>query len=96
MHLLASNVGGPFEWFSQHIQTVAWPAIFIVIWRVSKYVERISTQAGKTIGQIDTMATNCFPTMQTSLQNQDTLLKSMDKNLSTIAENSQRSRGDYK
>ena len=95
MHLLASNVGGPFEWFSQHIQTVAWPAIFIVIWRVSKYVERISTQAGKTIGQIDTMATNCFPTMQASLQKQDDFLHSMDVSLKTVAENSQRRRSDF-
>jgi hypothetical protein len=95
IHLLASSATGPFEWFSQHIQTVAWPAIFICIWRVSKYVERISSQANKTITQIDTMSTNCIPTIQTSLQGQDKLLQSMDQHLATIADNSHRRREDH-
>ena len=95
IHLLASSVGGPFEYFTQHIQAIAWPAIFIVIWRVSKYVERFSNQATKTVGQIDKMSENCFPTMQASLQKQDDLLHSMDASLKTIAENSHRRREDF-
>jgi len=32
------------------------------------------------------MATNCFPTMQASLKNQDVLLKSMDQSLLALVE----------
>ena len=85
----------PFEWFSTHIQVVSWPAIFLVIWRVSKWVERLTTTATKTIGQIDTLATNHFPHMEESLKRQDTLLSEINGHLATIAENSGRRREDF-
>jgi len=85
----------PFEWFSTHIQVVSWPAIFLVIWRVSKWVERLTTTATKTIGQIDTLATNHMPHVEASLANQDKLMASMDAHLAKIAENSGRRREDF-
>ena len=73
--------GSPFEWVAQHIQLVGWPALCIFAWQVARYFERITTLASKTITQIDTMATNHFPHMEASLQNQDVLLHSVDASL---------------
>jgi hypothetical protein len=95
-HLLAIlSPNGPFEYFTQHIQAIAWPAVFVCIWRVSKAVERVKTQAVKTIDQIDEMASNHFPHMETSLAKQDVLLTSMDVNIKTIADNSHRRREEF-
>ena len=85
----------PFEWVSTHIQTVAWPAVFLVIWRVSRWVTQLQSTATKTIGQIDTLATNHFPHMEASLQKQDALLAEMNGHLATIAQNSGRRREDF-
>ena len=82
----------PFEWASQHLQTLGWPVLCFFAWRVSKYFEHVSAQAIKTINQIDIMATNHFPHMETSLQTQDGLLHSMDASLKQIATNQQRHR----
>jgi len=76
----------PFEWVSQHLQLIGWPLLVIAAWKVSAVFERLSIQAVKTVSQIDTMATNCFPTMQRSLQNQDTLLHNIDGSLKTLVE----------
>jgi hypothetical protein len=91
--MIVSN--SPFEWFSQHIQTVAWPAIFLVIWRVSRWVTQIQSAANKTITQIDTLATNHFPHMEASLSKQDNLLVEMNGHLAKIAENSTRRREEF-
>ena len=91
--MIVSN--SPFEWFSQHIQTVAWPAIFLVIWRVSRWVTQIQSAATKTIEQIDTLATNHIPHVEASLANQDKLMASMDAHLAKIVENSNRRREDF-
>ena len=85
----------PFEWVSTHIQTVAWPAVFLVIWRVSRWVTQLQSMATKTIGQIDTLATNHFPHMEESLKRQDTLLSEINGHLSKIADNSGRRREDF-
>jgi hypothetical protein len=85
----------PFEWVAQHLQVIGWPTLCIFAWKVATYFERLSAQASKTIGQIDTLATNHFPHMEASLKNQDDLLHSMDKSLSTIADNSRRRREDF-
>ena len=96
IHLLAQIANNsPFEWAAQHIQIIGWPTLCIFAWQVARYFERITNQASKTIGQIDTMATNHFPHMQESLQNQDVLLHSVDASLITIAENSRRRREDF-
>jgi hypothetical protein len=75
------------EWVTQHLQLIGWPALCIAAWKVSGYVKTVTDQATKTVGQIDKMATNCFPTMQTSLQNQDGLLHSMDESLKQMVVN---------
>ena len=85
----------PFEWFSQHIQTVAWPAVFLVIWRVSRWVTQLTAVGTKTIDQINTLATNHMPHVEASLANQDKLMASMDAHLAKIAENSGRRREDF-
>ncbi len=97
IHLLAqiANNPSPFEWAFQHLALVGWPAICYAAWKISKYVERLTRQASLTVGQIDKMATNCFPTMQESLQKQDALLHSVDASLKTIADNSRRRREDF-
>jgi hypothetical protein len=88
--MLVPNNLPPFEWAYQHMALVGWPTVCYCAWRLSRYVDRVTRQAVKTVSQIDKMATNCFPTMQRSLENQDGLLHSMDKSLKTIAENSSR------
>jgi hypothetical protein len=85
----------PFEWFSTHIQAVAWPTIFVIIWRVSCWVTKLTTTATKTIEQIDTLATNHMPHVEDSLANQDRLMASMDAHLAKIADNSGRRREDF-
>jgi hypothetical protein len=85
----------PFEWFSQHIQTVAWPAVFLVIWRVSRWVTQLTATAGKTIKQIDTLATNHMPHIEASLANQDKLMETMTLHLAKIADNSGRRRENF-
>lgn len=75
----------PFEWMSQHIQLIGWPALVWFAWTVARYFEKVSAQTSKTIGQIDKMSTNCFPTMERSLKNQDRLMHSMDVSLRKIA-----------
>jgi hypothetical protein len=67
-----SNFPQTFEWAYAHLGLIGWPAL--------------AEQATKTVGQIDKMATNCFPTMEASLKTQDGLLHSMDASLRTIAE----------
>ena len=76
----------PFEFITQHLQVIGWPALCFFAWKVSKYFERITTQASKTIGQIDTMATNHFPHMEESLKRQDEFLHSVDTSLKTLVQ----------
>jgi hypothetical protein len=85
----------PFEYFSTHLQVLGWPALLFFAWQVARYFERITAQASKTIGQIDTLATNHMPHMEESLKNQDGLLHSIDTSLKTIADNSRRRREDF-
>jgi hypothetical protein len=80
----------PFEWVSSHLQVVGWPVLVYLAWKVSKYFDRASKQIVKTVGQIDLMATNHFPHMESSLSTHDTLLHSMDLSLKTIVENTTR------
>ena len=76
----------PWVWVIEHLSAVGWPVIVVLAWKVSKYFERIAAQVSKTISQIDTMSTNHFPHMQTSLQTQDALLHSVDASLKTLVE----------
>jgi hypothetical protein len=85
----------PWVWAIEHLSAIGWPALCYVAWQVSKYFDRVTKQATRTVEQIEKMSTNCFPTMQASLQNQDSLLHSMDANLKTIADNSGRRREDF-
>ena len=66
--------------------------ICVFIWKAARYLDRVTAIAVKTVEQIDKMATNCFPTMQASLQNQDTLLHGMATSLKEIAQNTGRRR----
>jgi hypothetical protein len=31
----------PFEWASQHLQIVGWPALLVIAWRLRGYIEKI-------------------------------------------------------
>ncbi len=85
----------PWVWALEHVSAVGWPLIVYCAWRVATYFERITVQAGRTIDQINTLATNHAPHMEASLQNQDGLLHSMDQSLKTIVDNSRRRREDF-
>jgi len=61
-----------------------WPALCLLAWRVSRFLTKAETRVLTAENHITKMATNCFPTMQTSLQNQDGLLKSVDQSLKTL------------
>lgn len=89
IHLLlqaAANNPGPFEWAYQHMMLVGWPAIVLIAWKASKWLEHFTTQIKQTVGQIDNMATNHFPHMEASLAKQDTLLASIDVNIGRMAD----------
>lgn len=77
-----------YEWVFQHLQLIGWPTLCLFAWKASKYFERLTTQATKTVSQIDSMATNHFPHMEASLATQDRLMESMNDNLKIIADNS--------
>jgi hypothetical protein len=93
--MMPTSDTSPWVWAIEHLSAIGWPVIVIACWQVSKYVDRVTRQATRTVEQVDKMATNCFPTMQASLQTQDALLHSMDVNLKTIADNSRRRREDF-
>ncbi len=81
-----NSVVPPFEWAYQHMMLVGWPVIVYYAWKISKWVTETTAVATKLVTQVDTMATNCFPTMQESLKTQDGLMHSMDKSLRTMAD----------
>jgi hypothetical protein len=83
--MLAPNVLPPLQWALEHVSAIGWPVIVYCAWKVAGYFKSTAIQAEKTIGQIDTMATNHFPHMQASLERQDNLLHSMDQSLKSIA-----------
>ena len=76
----------PFEWFSQHIQIVGWPTLCYAVWRVTRFFTIVETRVLSAEEHITKMATNCFPTMEKSLVNQDGLMRSMDASLKTLAD----------
>jgi hypothetical protein len=87
-HLLQAVASNPtpFEYASNHLHLIGWPALLAIAWKVSKYFERGVTQITKTVSQIDHMATNHFPHMELSLSKQDGLLENMDRNLQRMAD----------
>jgi hypothetical protein len=93
--MMPSSETTPWVWALEHVSAVGWPIVVYCAWQVSKYFDRLTKQASKTVEQIDTLATNHFPHMQESLIRQDALLGSMNENLKTIADNSRRRREDF-
>jgi hypothetical protein len=93
--LLQTSNSSPLTWAVEHVSAIGWPALCYFAWKVATYFSKASEQMNKTIGQIDKMSLNCFPTMQASLQNQDNMLHSINENLKTIAQNSYRRREDF-
>jgi hypothetical protein len=88
---LASNPS-PFDWASNHIHMVAWPTICYIAWKAGKVWKQFLDTATKTVGQIDSMATNHFPHMEASLATQDKLMAEMTGSLKEIAANTGRRR----
>lgn len=87
LHLLLAQATNlpPFEWAYQHMMLIGWPALVLFAWKASKWFEKLSEQVTKTVGQINSMATNHFPHMEESLIKQDGLLTSIDKNIERMA-----------
>lgn len=79
-------VASPFEWALANVHVLGWPTLLVIVWRASKVFEKFNTQVTKTVGQIDTMATNHFPHMEVSLAKQDALLENIDKNIGRLAD----------
>ena len=88
LHLLAEVVANPtpFEWASNHLHILGWPAVVFFAWQVGGYFKELTAKAKKTVDQIDAMATNHFPHMEASLAKQDTYLESIDKNIGRLAD----------
>lgn len=87
MILLQSNNLSPFEYISQHLQLIGWPALVIIAWKAGNLFQTFVNTLEKTIGQIDKMATNHFPHMEESLAKQDGLLLGMSESLKAIVRN---------
>jgi hypothetical protein len=95
LQILTSNPT-PFEWASQHLHLIGWPALVVIAWKAANVFRKFVDRLEKTTTQIDTMATNHFPHMEASLASQDRLMESMDTSLREIASNTGRRRGtDY-
>jgi hypothetical protein len=75
----------PYEWIFQHLQVIGWPTLCYAVWRVTRFFTLVEGRVLNAEEHLMKMSTNCFPTMQSSLQNQDGLLQSMDKSLRTLA-----------
>jgi hypothetical protein len=90
--MIPINQNSPFEWAYQHVGLVTWPTICWLIYKVTKYVDKVTTIAEKTVSQIDTLATNHMPHMEASLGKQDGLLTDMSSSLKEIARNTGRRR----
>jgi hypothetical protein len=76
----------PFQWALDHMNLVGWPAFVYFAWQAGNYFRGLKAQVTKTVGQIDEMATNHFPHMETSLGKQDVYLDSIDKNIQRMAD----------
>lgn len=89
-HILAQAVTAlsptPWTWAFDHLHLIGWPTLCILAWRISKAFTQASSQFTKTVGQIDTMATNHFPHMQSSLERQDIFLANIDRNIGRLAD----------
>ena len=83
--MLESNPINTFEWIWQHAQILTPTAVIYATWRIARFATVIETRVLTAEQHVTKMATNCFPTMQTSLQKQDELLQSMDGHLKTLA-----------
>jgi len=81
-----------FDWIYAHAGLIGWPAFGVLVYKASKWITEMTAIATKTVEQINTMSTNCFPTMQTSLKNQDGLMHSMDQSLKTLVERTPKTR----
>jgi hypothetical protein len=84
--VVASNLLSPFEWGSEHLHLIGWPTLVYLAWKVGSTFTALKNSVVKTVDQIDQMATNHFPHMESSLAKQDTLLENMDKNLQRMAD----------
>ena len=73
------------EWLATNFHVFGWIALITFLWKVFSFVKNLGARASTVETQISTMSTNCFPTMQKSLLNQDQLLHSIDSSLKTIA-----------
>jgi hypothetical protein len=84
---MQNNLGGQLlDYIALHIQIVGWPAICFAVWKVTRFITEIQERACTAEQHITKMATNCFPTMEASLKNQDVFLHSMDGSLKTLVE----------
>lgn len=81
-----------YEWVSQHIQLIGWPALCVIAWKAGNIFQKFLDKIEKTTGQIDSMATNHFPHMEASLSKQDGLMEKMAGSLEEIASNTGRRR----
>jgi hypothetical protein len=87
LHLIADVVSQtPFQWASDHMHLIGWPALVFIAWQAGNFFRTIKTQVDKTTTQIDQMATNHFPHMEASLAKQDVYLESIDKNIGRMAD----------
>lgn len=73
------------DWATNHIQLIGWPTLILATFRLTRFFTKLETRAVAVEDHVTKMATNCFPTMQASLQTQDSLLKSMDESLKALA-----------
>jgi hypothetical protein len=72
---------------ASYIHVIGWGALMAAAWKLSRLFTRAEMRVLKSEAAIEKMSTNCFPTMQKSLQNQDVLLHTMNESLKIIAAN---------
>jgi hypothetical protein len=65
----------PFEWASQHLHLIGWPALILIAWKVRGAVDKFFTHVMRVEGSIHKWDTNHLPHMQDYLQSIDTNIK---------------------
>jgi len=71
----------PFEWVTGHIHLAGWMAIMGFVYKATRFLTKAETRFEVVEGHVHKLATNCAPTIQASLQNQDGILKNVDASL---------------
>lgn len=72
---LAMQAVTPLDWIISHLSFISWPAAVGAAWYLRGVFKDMADRARTMEEHVEKMSTNCFPTMQASLQSIDETLQ---------------------